>query len=100
MSRIKDTIYRCKYYSTNWFFPKIFFVDDFRSSTKRRSIKLVDSNHIVKFREIQKGGQMFIEGFCIRQTSITAAPYHVQFEVCLQHDVTFVIFSNSCNCQL
>ncbi|KAK0170630.1 hypothetical protein PV328_008458 [Microctonus aethiopoides] len=81
MSRIKDTIYRCKYYSTNWFFPKIFFVDDFRSSTKRRSIKLVDSNHIVKFREIQKGGQMFIEGFCIRQTSITAAPYHVQFEL-------------------
>ncbi|KAK0075415.1 hypothetical protein PV325_006931 [Microctonus aethiopoides] len=54
-------------------FSEIFFVDDFRSCTKTKSIKLVDSNHIVKVREIQKDGQMFIEGFCIRQTSVTAA---------------------------
>ncbi|KAK0071198.1 hypothetical protein PV326_001574, partial [Microctonus aethiopoides] len=70
-------------------FSEIVFVDDFRSSTKRESIKLVDSNHIVKVLEIQEDGQMFIEGFCIRQTSVTAAPYYVQFEVCLQHNVTF-----------
>ncbi|KAK0075303.1 hypothetical protein PV325_007090 [Microctonus aethiopoides] len=69
-------------------FSEIVFVDDFRSSTKRESIKLVDSNHIVKVLEIQEDGQMFIEGFCIRQTSVTAAPYYVQFEVCLQHNVT------------
>ncbi|KAK0077376.1 hypothetical protein PV325_004025 [Microctonus aethiopoides] len=72
-------------------FPEIFFVDDFRSSTKRKSIKLVDSNHIVKVCEIQKDGQMFIEGFCIRQTSVTAALYHVQFELDFQRNV--------CNCQ-
>ncbi|KAK0091514.1 hypothetical protein PV326_003089 [Microctonus aethiopoides] len=69
-------------------FPEIFSVDDFRSSTKRKGMKLVDSNHIVKVREIEKDGEICIEGFCIRQTSVTAAPYRVQFEVCLQHYVT------------
>ncbi|KAK0077392.1 hypothetical protein PV326_010076, partial [Microctonus aethiopoides] len=39
-------------------FSEIFFVDDFGSSTKRKSIKLVDSNDIVKVREILKDGQI------------------------------------------
>ncbi|KAK0078784.1 hypothetical protein PV325_002103 [Microctonus aethiopoides] len=73
-------------------FPEIFSVDDFRSSTKRKGMKLVDSNHIVKVREIEKDGEICIEGFCIRQTSVTAAPYRVQFEteakkICFENHV-------------
>jgi hypothetical protein len=59
-------------------FSAINYIDDFWQSTKRKDEKLISSKHLMRVREIKAQTKTVIEGFCIRQTTVTAAPYHVQ----------------------
>jgi hypothetical protein len=62
-------------------FSAINYIDDFWQSTTRKGKKLISSKHLMRVREIKAQTKTVIEGFCIRQTTVTAAPYHVQLDV-------------------
>lgn len=62
-------------------FSEISFDIEFDQPAITKGKALVASNHVQRVREHVVGDESMIEGFVIRQTSVTSQPYSVQLEV-------------------
>lgn len=62
-------------------FSEISFNIEFDPHTVVKGKALVTSNHVQCVRENVVGSVSMVEGFVIRQTSVTSQPYKVQLDV-------------------
>jgi len=68
---------------------------EFRPDILRKGKELLTAGHIFNVKETHKANNVTITGFCVRQASISNAPYIIE----LQISPNRTVLSGHCNCQ-
>ena len=68
---------------------------EFRPDVDRKGEELLKSNHVFNVSEIHKNNSIIISGHCVRQGSISNAPYIIELQLNKDRKVT----GAHCTCQ-
>ena len=68
---------------------------DFRQDVLRKGKELLKAGHIFNVSEKHFDGKIVIKGFCVRQGTISSAPYQMELKIGPERDVELA----HCSCQ-